>query len=149
MSNPENRMFYLMLSALEGQQYADLMGYQPPSEEVQKFELIDVMSRWVLFEKIGLLQEIKEASSAFVDLLQKIGRINSPPSEFATILEAFSVSMLNTALDKNIIGITIPQEIFDEFNFDEDDLETDASYNEFYDLINDKSLFEDIEDEDE
>lgn len=147
MSDQETRMFYLMLSALEGQKYASLMGYQPPSEDVQKMELMDILSRWVLFENVGILDEVKQASSSFVDLLKVVGKINSPPNEFLQVLEAFSASLINSLLDKNLISIHLPEEFLNRL----EDILSDEKFSDKYDTLGDadfSSFFNDFKDKD-
>jgi hypothetical protein len=109
MSAIDQRMFYLMLSPIEGQAYAKDMGYAVPSEEVQQFEILDVMSRWTTLLKAGVMEEVIESTDWFVDFLEKTDKINSPSEEFKAALTVFSASMLNKMMDSGRIGLILTE----------------------------------------
>lgn len=116
MNATDQRMFYLMLSPTEGQKYADVMGYSPPSEDVQELEIMDVMSRWVTLYKTDILEEITEAADWFVEFLNKSDKLNSPPDEFRAALTVFSASLLNRMMDSGKIGLFLNPEDIEEFS---------------------------------
>ena len=110
MSAIDQRMFYLMLSPVEGQNFAKDLGYSVPSEEVQQFEVLDVMSRWTTFLKSGLMDEVLESTDWFVDFLEKTDKLNSSADDFKAALTVFSVSMLNKLMDSEKVGIVLSEE---------------------------------------
>ena len=115
MDAVDQRMFYLMLSPTDGQQYADLMGFAPPSEEVQEMEIMDIMSRWITLYKTNVLNDIMESVGWFVQLLQTSDKISSPPDEFSSALTVFSASLLNRMMDSGKIGLFVDsKEMSDE-----------------------------------
>jgi hypothetical protein len=114
MNAVEQRMFYLMLSPVEGQSFAHSMGFPPPSEEVQEIEIMDVLSRWLVAQKSGTLDEIRESSTWFVDFLAKTDRLVSPSDDLESALTVFSLSMLNKLLDKGFIGLIMDEEALED-----------------------------------
>lgn len=115
MNAIDERMFYLMLSPIEGQGFAHSMGFPPPSEDVQEIEIMDVFSRWLLAQKAGTLEDIRESASWFVKFLEKTDRLVSPAEDFAAALTVFSISMLNKLLDKGFIAIIMDDESLEDF----------------------------------
>jgi len=115
MSTTDERMFYLMLSATEGQEFAHAMGYQSPSEDVQKLEIMDVISRIFVFQTCGILEEIKESSELFLSLLERMDKLNSPSEEFKQVLMAFSISLINKLLDKDVLALLLETEDLEKF----------------------------------
>ena len=114
MVDIEQRMFYLMLSATEGQQFARSMGFSTPSEDVQELEIMDVLSRWVMVSKSGVLDEIREASNWFVDFLESSDKINSPSEDFVNALTVFSIALVNKMLENGHIGLIVSEEQLDD-----------------------------------
>jgi len=114
MNLTDQRMFYLMLSPTEGQKYADVMGYSPPSEDVQELEVMDVMARWVTLYKTHVLDDIMETADWFVELLDKTDKLSSPSSEFKAALTVFSASLLNRMMDNGKLGLFLnPEDVED------------------------------------
>lgn len=105
MNLTDQRMFYLMLSPTEGQKYADVMGYSPPSEDVQELEVMDVMSRWITLHKTQVLDHIMETADWFVEFLEKSDKLSSPSDEFKAALTVFSASLLNRLMDNGRVGL--------------------------------------------
>jgi hypothetical protein len=114
MSAIDQRMFYLMLSPVEGQSFAHSMGFPPPSEDVQEIEIMDVFSRWLLAQRAGTLEDIRESASWFVSFLAKNDKLVSPAEDFESALTVFAVSMVNKLLDKGFIGIIMDEETTEE-----------------------------------
>lgn len=111
----DQRMFYLMLSPTEGQTYADIMGFAPPSEEVQEMEIMDVMTRWLTLHRTGTLEDIAESVEWFVTFLKTADKISSPPEEFSSALTVFSAAMLNRMMDSGKLGLFLnPEDLEDE-----------------------------------
>jgi hypothetical protein len=110
MLDIEQRMFYLMLSATEGQKFASSMGFAPPSEDVQELEIMDVLSRWLMASQTGLLDEIREASEWFVSFLETTDKINSPSEDFINALSVFSLALTNKLLENGYIGLLVSED---------------------------------------
>lgn len=114
MNAIDERMFYLMLSPIEGQGFAHSMGFPPPSEEVQEIEIMDVFSRWVLAQKSGTLDDIRESADWFVKYLEKNDKLVSPAEDLTAALTVFAISMLNKLLDKGFIGLIMDEETLED-----------------------------------
>lgn len=110
MVDIDQRMFYLMLSATEGQQFAQIMGFSTPSEDVQELEIMDVLSRWMMVAQVGVFDEIWEAANWFVDFLEKAEKINSPSEDFVNALVVFSIALMNKLMDNGQIGFIVSEE---------------------------------------
>lgn len=110
----DQRMFYLMLSATDGQEFASSMGFPVPSEDVQEMEIMDVMSRWVVVATSGVLENVQEAVEWFVSFLEKNNKLNSPSDEFASALIVFSIALMNKMMDNGLVGLIIPDELMEE-----------------------------------
>jgi hypothetical protein len=115
MSVTDERMFYLMLSATEGQAYAHQMGFQIPSEDVQKLEIMDILSRWVLFAKSGVYEDITESAEWFAHFLHSLDKISSPADEFQSALTVFAVSMLNKMVERGLVILVVNDALKDEY----------------------------------
>ena len=121
MLDIDQRMFYLMLSATEGQTFASLMGFPTPSEDVQELEVMDVLSRWLMVANVGLFDEIREASHWFVDFLEKTDKLNSPSEDFLNAITVFSIALLNKLMDNGRIGLLVSDEELREIEGIEDE----------------------------
>ncbi len=115
MSKIDKRNFYLMMSAVEGQQFAVDMGFAPPSEDVEEIEIEDILTRWAVFLHYGLLQEIEQSSKWFTQFMKKTGKIDSDEHEFRSLLTVYGVAMLNKIMDSEKLAFVIP------FGDDEDE----------------------------
>jgi hypothetical protein len=110
MVDIDQRMFYLMLSATEGQKFASSMGFPTPSEDVQELEIMDVLSRWMMVHTSGMLDEIREAADWFVSFLEETDKINSPSEDFVNALIVFAIALNNKMLDNGHIGLILSDE---------------------------------------
>lgn len=116
MDAVDQRMFYLMLSPIEGQKYADIMGFATPSKEVQEMEIMDVMTRWLTLKNTGTLQDIVETAELFVSFLEASDKLSSPSDEFTSALTVFSAAMLNMMMDSGKIGLFLNPENLEDMN---------------------------------
>ena len=114
MINAHQRMFYLMLSAVEGQEFAKIMGFSPPSEDVASSETEDVLTRWAVFLHYGLLKEAEEASEWFTEFLVETDKIISEVGDFKSVLMVYSIALLNKLMDSEKVAFVIPMEGEDE-----------------------------------
>lgn len=105
MSAIEKRMFYLMLSATEGQDYARQMGFPPPSLEVQEQEKADVLTRWGVMVATEVFAEIAEASEWFVDFLDSSDKVASNVDELKEVLSVYGVALTNKLIDSEKVVI--------------------------------------------
>lgn len=110
----DKRMFYLMLSATEGQKFANTMGFSSPSEEVQQMEIMDVLSRWMTLATTGILEEVFTVSTWFVDFLVATDKISSSEEDFVNAVTVFGVALINYLMDTGLLGIIVSEEIMDE-----------------------------------
>lgn len=115
----DKRNFYLMLSATEGQLFANMMGFQTPSEEVQEMEIMDILSRWAVFVRSGLFDDVSESADWFVEFLVQNDKIVSPPDEFTNALTVFGLAMLNKMMDRQLLGLFIDDDVVKELYEDE------------------------------
>lgn len=107
MDAVDKRMFYLMLSPLEGQEFASMMGFSTPSEDVQEIEIVDTFNRWAVNHKAGTLKDIRESAKWFVDFLSASDKLVSPAEDMEAALTVFSIAMLNKLLDRGMIAIIL------------------------------------------
>ena len=119
MNAIDKRMFYLMLSAPEGQYYAQEMGFPPPSEEVQEIEKTDVMTRWGIFVATEIYQEIVEGSDWFIRFLKHFDKLGSNSDELREILTVFGIAITNKLIDSDKVVIMLE----DFFSNDDEDSE--------------------------
>ena len=112
MEDIDKRMFYLMLSPTDGQKYAEVMGFSPPSVEVQELEIIDMLLRWSFLVNSGVMDCVSEASDWFLDLIIEEGKIPIPYDAFKSILTSFATAMLNTLIDNELIGVVVDNETY-------------------------------------
>jgi hypothetical protein len=110
MSKIDKRMFYLMLSAIEGQDFAKAMGFSPPSQDVIEVETEEILTRWAVFLHYGLLKEIDEASKWFADFLKQTDRINSDIDDFKSILTVYGVALLNKIMESEKLAFVVGDE---------------------------------------
>jgi len=116
----DQRMFYLMLSAVDGQQFASSMGFPIPSQDVQEMEIMDVLSRWVVVATSGVLEHIQEAVEWFVSFLEKNDKLNSPSEEFSNALIVYSIALVNKMMDTGLVGLIVSDEVMNEMYEDDD-----------------------------
>lgn len=114
MEDIDKRLFYLMLSPTEGQRYAEVMGFSPPSIDVQEMEVMDTLYRWVFLAKAGVVEMMSENVDLFLDLLESQDKLPLPREEFSKFLTSFSVSMLNTLIDNQLLGVLVGKDIYEE-----------------------------------
>ena len=110
----DKRMFYLMLSATEGQKFASTMGFPTPSEDVQEMEIMDVLSRWMMLATTGVLEEVYEGSKWFVDFLVATDKISSPEDDFVNAMTVFGIALINNLMDTGVLGLIVSDEVVEE-----------------------------------
>ena len=108
MTNIDKRLFYLMLSANQGQDFAKLMGFSPPSEDVEEIETDDILTRWAVFMHYGLLSEVEEAAEWFTSFLQESDKLISEVEEFKSVLIIFGVATINKILEAEKLAFIVP-----------------------------------------
>lgn len=108
MTNLDKRLFYLMLSANQGQDFAKLMGFSPPSEDVAEFETDEIMTRWAVFLHYGLMAEVEEAAEWFTSFLEESDKLISEVEEFKSVLVIFGVATLNKILEAEKLAFIVP-----------------------------------------
>lgn len=104
----DKRNFYLMMSAVEGQDYATQMGFERPSEDVREMEREEILTRWAVFLHYGLLHEIEESAEWFTEFLTEADKIMSDSEEFKSVLTVYGVAMLNKIMESEKLAFVIP-----------------------------------------
>lgn len=114
MSDLENvvdkRLFYLMLSIGQGQEFANFMGFSNPSEDVEQAEMFDIASRWALFVNQGILDNIEESATWILELLEKTDKLVNPKEDVLPFFVAFGVSLINKMLESGNLSIILDEE---------------------------------------
>lgn len=105
----DKRLFYLMLSIGQGQEFANFMGFSNPSDDVEQAEVFDVASRWALFVNQGVLENIEESANWVLDFLEKSDKLANPKEEVLPLFVAYGVSLLNKMLESGNISIIIDE----------------------------------------
>lgn len=115
MSALDKRMFYLMLSPAQGQEFASEIGFSTPSEDVQEAETLDVISRWALITATGLLEEILISADWVSELQDEDENISDEVKEaFHKTMTSFGVALVNKLLDSGKVILTMEGDISDE-----------------------------------
>ena len=105
----DKRLFYLMLSIGQGQEFANFMGFSNPSNDVEQAEIFDVASRWSLFVNQGILESIDESANWVLDFLNKSDKLVNPKEEILPLFVAYGVSLLNKLLESGNVSIVIDE----------------------------------------
>jgi len=105
----DKRLFYLMLSIGQGQEFANMMGFSNPSNDVEQAEIFDVASRWSLFVNQGILESIDESANWVLDFLNKSDKLVNPKEEILPLFVAYGVSLLNKLLESGNVSIVIDE----------------------------------------
>lgn len=106
----DKRLFYLMLSIGQGQQFANFMGFSNPSGDVEEAEIFDVASRWALFVNQGILDNIEESATWILDFLEKSDKLVNDRDDVLPFFVAYGVSLLNKMLESGNLSIVIDEE---------------------------------------
>lgn len=115
----DKRLFYLMLSIGQGQEFANFMGFSNPSNDVEQAEIFDVASRWALFVNQGILESIDESANWVLDFLEKSDKLANPKEEILPLFVAYGVSLLNKMLESGNVSIVIDESAL--LNWEEED----------------------------
>lgn len=106
----DKRLFYLMLSIAQGQEFAQDMGFSNPSDDVLQAELFDIASRWALFVNQGILQNVGESAEWILDLLEKQEKLVTPKEDLLPFFVAFGVSLVNRLLEHGNVTIILDEQ---------------------------------------
>ena len=115
----DKRLFYLMLSIGQGQEFANFMGFSNPSNDVEQAEIFDVASRWALFVNQGILESIDESANWVLEFLEKSDKLVNPKEEILPLFVAYGVSLLNKMLESGNVSIVIDEGAL--LNWEEED----------------------------
>lgn len=115
----DKRLFYLMLSIGQGQEFANFMGFSNPSNDVEQAEIFDVASRWALFVNQGILESIDESANWVLEFLEKSDKLVNPKEEILPLFVAYGVSLLNKMLESGNVSIVIDESAL--LNWEEED----------------------------
>lgn len=121
----DKRLFYLMLSIGQGQEFANFMGFSNPSKDVEQAEIFDIASRWALFVNQNILSNIEESAIWMLDLLEKGGRLVNPKEELLPLFISFGVSTLNKMLENEHVSIIINEDALKTWKNTDDERESE------------------------
>lgn len=107
MSALSKRLFYLMMSHTDGQEFASLMGFSTPSEEVVDAETGDILTRWAVMMHYGIIQEIQEASEWFAEFMEETDKLISEFEEFKSVLTVFGVALVNKIMEAEKLALVV------------------------------------------
>lgn len=110
----DKRMFYLMLSVTEGQQYASSMGFPTPSEDVQEMEIMDILSRWLMLATSGVLEITYESAEWFKEFLVEHEKLTASEEDFVNAVTVFGVALINKLMDAGLVGLVVSDEALQE-----------------------------------
>ena len=105
----DKRLFYLMLSIGQGQEFANYMGFSNPSEDVEQAEVFDIASRWALFVNQGILESIEESATWVLELLEKTDKLINPKEDVLPFFVAYGVSLINKMLESGNLSIILDE----------------------------------------
>lgn len=108
MNAVDKRLFYLMLSTTEGQDYAKAMGFSMPSKEVIDAEHSDILTRWAVILHYGLLHEVQEAAKWLTDFMEETGKLFSESEEFQSVLTVYGVALVNKLMESEKLALVLP-----------------------------------------
>jgi len=114
ISDIDRRNFYLMMSVPDGQSYAEIMGFSPPSEDVREVEHADVLSRWGVLLATEAYNEILEGATWFADYLEKTDKLVSPKEEIIAVLTIYGMALTNKLAESEKILIMLDSLLEDE-----------------------------------
>ena len=114
MSAIDKRMYYLMLSPSEGQDFANKVGFSKPSEDVQEAETYDIISRWSLLASAGVLEDAIETSDWLMEIEGFIDIPESLQDNFKRLLIAHNLAFINKLLDSDKAALLMLTEVVDE-----------------------------------
>ena len=114
MTDIDQRNFYLMMSVPDGQHYAEVMGFSPPSEDVREVEHADILSRWGVFLATDIYNETVEGANWFADYLEKTDKLVSPKDEIIAVLTVYGMALTNKLAESEKILIMLDSLLEDE-----------------------------------
>lgn len=105
MTAVDKRMYYLMLSPSQGQEFAETVGFSPPSEEVEESEVYDVISRWAVLAAAGVLEDAISTAEWFLELEELLEIPEETTEDFKKVLVAHGMSLVNKLLDSEKLAL--------------------------------------------
>lgn len=114
MTDIDRRNFYLMMSVTDGQEYAEIMGFSPPSEDVREVEHADILSRWGVFLATELYNEVLEGAKWFAEYLEKADKLVSPKDEIIAVLTVYGMALTNKLAESEKILIMLDSLLEDD-----------------------------------
>lgn len=103
----EKRNFYLSLSVTNGQELAHLSGFAIPSEDVQKQEIMDVISKWLALYTLGIVDEIHKCADWIVETTTKVNNFSEAQQEASRVyVTSFAIATIIHLFDCHHIDYT-------------------------------------------
>ncbi len=100
----QKRNFHLSLSITNGQELAHLSGFSVPSEDVQKHEIMDVLSKWLVLYDLGIIDEIHKCSDWIVETTAKVNNFNEEQEAASRVfVTSFAIATLIHLFDSQHI----------------------------------------------
>lgn len=116
MTAQEQRMYYLMLSPSQGQEFSKNAGFPPPSEDVQEAETHDVIARWALLTSTGILEDALITTDWLLDI-EAFDEIDDDMREqLQKLFVAHSLSLVNKLLDSDKAALIALIDMEDDYD---------------------------------
>lgn len=100
----EKRNFHLALSITNGQELAHLSGFSVPSEDVQKQEIMDIITKWLTLHTLGILEEVHKCADWVMETTRKVRDFDDEQAEASRIyITSFFIATLIHLLDSQLL----------------------------------------------
>lgn len=110
----QKRNFYLALSITNGQELAQMSGFSVPSEDVQKHEIMDNISKWLVLHNFGILEEVHKCADWVMETTQKVHEYSEEQAEASRVyITCFAIALLIHLFDNKHIDITALKDLDD------------------------------------
>jgi hypothetical protein len=112
----EKRNFHLALSITKGQELAHLSGFSVPSEDVQKQEIMDIITKWLTLHNLGVLDEVHRCADWVIHTTRKVQDFDDEQAEASRIyITSFVIATLIHLLDSQLIDY-LDKDIVNDIN---------------------------------
>lgn len=103
----EKRNFLLALSITEGQKLAHLSGFSVPSEDVQRNEVLEIISKWLILSGSEIVDHIISCSSWFIDVTSQFNEMSEEEQAHTrSAICSFGIALVIHLLDARLVDMT-------------------------------------------
>ncbi len=100
------RNFFLSLSVPSGQQLAHSVGFSVPSEEVQKNEIVDTLTNWLILSGVGITSEMLTCIDWMLEATKNESEVNEEEERNArAVMSSFAGAFLMHLLENGFIEL--------------------------------------------